>query len=73
MTWSHFRMKSAIRRHERKLHKHLRWEIEQAEENHAWRRAYFKEAKIHWVEQGGASFAHCRDWVRFGDAIGPPP
>lgn len=72
MTFSHHRQQFTIRRRERKLQKYLKWVLEVAEENDGCRRAHYRAAKEIKMEQGDATFAICRDWARFGDAVGPP-
>ena len=70
MTFYTHRLPISIRRRERRLRKYLKWVAEVAEENEACRRAHFEAAKEVWIEQGDATFVHCADWARFGDAIG---
>ena len=72
MTFSHYRQQFAIRRRERKMHKYFKWALKVTEENAACRRAYYSAAKEVKMEQGDATFVICRDWARFGDAVGPP-
>lgn len=72
MTVSHHRQNFAIRKQERKRHKHLKWALEVADENDGCRRAHYKAGKEVKMEQGDATFVICRDWARFGDAVGPP-
>lgn len=72
MTFSHHRMKTHIRKVERMEKKYAKWALAVAEENHGFRREYYKAGKEVRAEFGDATFVHCRDWARFGDEIGPP-
>jgi len=72
MTFHTYRLTASIRRRERRLQKYLKWASKVAEENEACRRAHFAAAKEVRTEQGNATFVHCADWARFGDAIGSP-
>ena len=54
------------------MHKYFKWALKVTEENAACRRAYYSAAKEVKMEQGDATFVICRDWARFGDAVGPP-
>lgn len=71
MTFSHHRMKTQIRKVERMERKYAKWALAVAEENHEFRREYYKAGKEVRMEWGDATFVQCRDWARFGDAIGP--
>jgi hypothetical protein len=71
MTFSHHRVKTQIRKVERMERKYAKWALAVAKEDHEFRREYYEEAKEVRAELGGATFVQCRDWARFGDAIGP--
>jgi hypothetical protein len=72
MTFSHYRVPTSIRKRERRLQKYHKWVAEVVEENEECRIAYYRAAKDMKMEQGDATFVHCWDWVRYGEAVAQP-
>lgn len=72
MTFSHYRMPTSIRKRERNLQKYHKWVYEVVEENEACRVAHYRAAKELRMENGDATFVHCLDWARYGEAVAPP-
>ena len=71
MTFSHYRMPTSIRKRERRMQKYHKWVAEVVEENEDCRVAHYRAAKELRMENGDATFVHCLDWARYGEAVAP--